>query len=1011
MFRKRLDRIWNQLKDEHAGLFTEYKNVFGQKKNGPDLLQALLDATGKPCSQPSATDVPNVTRFVVQLDARLPAIHVLTWKEADGAIGDVRLAKSDSADALAQVLGVMIRSAKFRKSDRNARDESGNWREEGGQWRPVRQLWQKLEKLGEDEAFRSVLDVWRGQPGNELLPDFRVLEYLQALTNGPDARSVQIKSPSVQRFVLRVPGMKDTIDVLRRLTDDGSLAELRMVPAQKERLPWLINDVERGAVRSVARRTREEGTGPRTPANFWNPLKEHLNTQFEAFREDRRRKHERVPAAGAFVKHLDALCMDDDESEVVDAGNDIWKHEVTPDGSRKPIVLLRRTDTRGLASLRVLSEGMTLAAVQASMVSDLAKGQRKASAAAPTEPAPPIAPQPATSPPKLKDAHQLTQVLELAVLNRAQSKELLAGVAEVTGIPDRELRNWINYDGSLLRAASALINLRGYFDEREDLYGLFTLLGQPESAKTLPGELTAEQMVKVLQARLAHPGANTTRLAHMVNCNPEAVARHFADDHATFMKAGNYTLRALPDYLEHWAGLQAALKALGHVERAAGLPAPDNEAQRFLRELEERLYPVRIAVAQMRRDPTLLAADAAQLVNTWPEMPALLDKLVGPGGTLREAAAIARDLQAFSPDLQPLLENLLNRIDPQVRTGAMVEELMPAQGIMPGKVFIVREPPPDEAALAQGARPVKSRRIERIYANSADLVVAPRSYRAERQKQSLRWLSTVLKGTFSRAAEVQAYWDPKRGEIWVSSNDTTSNAAIEEFLSQGMLTRNLQAFSGNPHASRRARHTSNLRKMLNDESARPAQARELLDAMFNGRFRVPIEVYRSSTSGRRIELHAERRIKRAFEGQYGEGSLDRNRIAGTMRPCGICAKDFSLPDTARRGPFWMSRSSGEGYDVIAIAEENRNASIGAYATVTRQGELTIAYNTDSTDGDSEAAEEAPQETTSTPALSSWSVRKARTVLGKRDTSQTAAQADRPGEPTKPDSAPPPAKRR
>jgi hypothetical protein len=103
----------------------------------------------------------------------------------------------------------------------------------------------------------------------------------------------------------------------------------------------------------------------------------------------------------------------------------------------------------------------------------------------------------------------------------------------------------------------------------------------------------------------------------------------------------------------------------------------------------------------------------------------------------------------------------------------------------------------------------------------------------------------------------------------------------------------------------------------------------------------------------RVPLHAERRIKRALEQATGQG-LDRRRLAGTMRPCGICAYDLGLPDDARRGPFWMSRPSQAFADTHAIVEANVNQGIGSHVTMTVEGKLSVHHDTDS-DSDIETA--------------------------------------------------------
>ena len=40
----------------------------------------------------------------------------------------------------------------------------------------------------------------------------------------------------------------------------------------------------------------------------------------------------------------------------------------------------------------------------------------------------------------------------------------------------------------------------------------------------------------------------------------------------------------------------------------------------------------------------------------------------------------------------------------------------------------------------------------------------------------------------------------------------------------------------------------------------------------------------------------------------------------------------------------------QGHDLGSQAEHDRNKGIGTYATRTRDGQLTVAYNTDSDDG-------------------------------------------------------------
>ncbi|MGM9487036.1 hypothetical protein [Ideonella sp. YS5] len=946
-FRNRLRKAWTRLATDHGRLLASYQRAFGAKKNGPDLLQALIDATREPGARALVTGVPQVAHFVIKLGAQIPAAQVLCWTDADGTVADVKLARSDQPGHVEQAARELLAAARNRHSVNSATEEGGATRTH------LRQLWQRRS----GQELDPITEAWHRLPGNALTADFHVLEYLHGLTKEAGARALPTDGAGIQRFIVKVPGIAEPVDILLREQPDGTLGDLRFAPEKKEKLPWLVRLMEQGEATSIQRKTAAPRQGPRNANSLWAPLKNRLAAAFEACREARREKNERVPAAGAFVKHLDELCLATGEGVLVDADLDVRRFVVTPEGSNHPITLLRRADERGVAALRVVEPDLS---DQAAMLKDIWRHARKTPAgAAPASSASAMAadaPGPAAAPSgsgrAMKDAWQLKQVLEVAVANQGRGGDLLAGAAEASGVPDRELRRWVGPDGALLLTPGALLKLKDYYDLRDDFEILFTQLGQPQSVAKLPGELTAEMTLRMLKARQELPDAPTSRLARRADIHPEVAKRYFDAHHEVFFKASNERLMRMPDYARHRAAMQAALAAIGHTERAANLPAPETPAETFLRQFEERLYPLRMAIGQMRRDPALSATQAARLVNAWPEMPALLDRLVLPGGQLRAVGDIARDLPAFEADQRPLLEQLLARIAPGAAGAGMTEELMPAKGLAPGKVFIVRDPSgaADGRAGSREGKAARGRRLEQIYANSPAQVVPPRSYRAERPKQCLRWLSTFLKARFDKATEVQAYWDAPRGELWVSSNHTAANADIKAFLEQGGLARALEDLVEDTHASREVRHASRLRQMMKDESARPVQAGPLLAALFDGQVRVPTDAIIDNRTGHRIELHAERHLKHAFEKLHGEGSLDRRLVAGTMRPCGICAKDLKLPASARRGPFWMSRAATQGHDLVAHAEHDRDAGIGTYATRTRDGKLTVAYDTDSDDG-------------------------------------------------------------
>jgi hypothetical protein len=83
--------------------------------------------------------------------------------------------------------------------------------------------------------------------------------------------------------------------------------------------------------------------------------------------------------------------------------------------------------------------------------------------------------------------------------------------------------------------------------------------------------------------------------------------------------------------------------------------------------------------------------------------------------------------------------------------------------------------------------------------------------------------------------------------------------------------------------------------------------------------------------------------------------MDLDLLAGTRRACGFCAADLGLGSEHTRGPFWLSHGGKAFLDADGIIEENKANSVGTYVTRTRDGRLTVDYNTDS------AAESGPED--------------------------------------------------
>jgi len=174
--------------------------------------------------------------------------------------------------------------------------------------------------------------------------------------------------------------------------------------------------------------------------------------------------------------------------------------------------------------------------------------------------------------------------------------------------------------------------------------------------------------------------------------------------------------------------------------------------------------------------------------------------------------------------------------------------------------------------------------------------VAPRSrrsYRGERVKQVLRWLSTLLFTRFRDGVEIQCYWLPPAslgqvGTIVVSSNVNSVNAQIKDFLSQdrgsiwiGLARLLVFAESMETLSPRQARHLRKIQKLHHYLDG----AEDLFEAIRANNFEVPSEETRNG-------LHAERRIKKLV-GSKGV-LFDPLLLGGVKRPCLVCKMALDL---------------------------------------------------------------------------------------------------------------------
>jgi predicted amidophosphoribosyltransferase len=257
-------------------------------------------------------------------------------------------------------------------------------------------------------------------------------------------------------------------------------------------------------------------------------------------------------------------------------------------------------------------------------------------------------------------------------------------------------------------------------------------------------------------------------------------------------------------------------------------------------------------------------------------------------------------------------------------------------GSAPDRVLVVRPNTVDPG-------PNVRNRLAAIYQTNQELVHAPRDYGVDRQRQPLRWLSSMLRQRFSKSVEVQCYFDASRRSIVVSSNVSTVNEDIRRFLASAEFGR-LLAEPAPPHVDnkdRLARHHAKLLRRM-DPASDPhfgAASDAVLAAIAERRFQVPSRTYP-------VDLHAERRINNHMVSEFGS-RVETEQLAGTMRPCSSCADELEAKPDVHRGPAWMSRASRRGFDHDENVDRQVQAGIGTSITRSRKNRLTFEHDTDS----------------------------------------------------------------
>jgi hypothetical protein len=322
--------------------------------------------------------------------------------------------------------------------------------------------------------------------------------------------------------------------------------------------------------------------------------------------------------------------------------------------------------------------------------------------------------------------------------------------------------------------------------------------------------------------------------------------------------------------------------------------------------------------------------------------------LMDDRGVLRDRRGVEQMLRDVDPvtsrAIDKLVARLAERLDSAGKAPLQPQDEPPlkrlvleAAGFAHDRVLLV-----DRNTMDPGAGTRDRKQV--IYSQNPSLVREPRSYEIDRQRQPLRWLSTMLKARFARAMEVQCYYDAPSRSIVISANALQANAEIDRFIKGGGLRHMLAERASRPvdNTQRAERHSAKLLTRL-DPAADPHTTRnadEIFAALAEGRIRVP----RSGHSA--VGLHAERRIVQYLGENFGR-SMDRTQLAGTMRPCGTCADEIGAGPDEHRGPFWISKSSRAGTVSDADIDRQARAGVGTSITQARDGRLTFGHDTDS----------------------------------------------------------------
>jgi|GEM_PF-6998798 len=945
--RKITDMGWSNrgCRASFASLLKAYNKNRVDELTASNFVDLIATLTEGPSLRAQSTGKPNIALHTIKIDGVRGNVHVLRRDDHDG-VADLRMIPSDDIrhNAVQKAIELMEFAACQSRSQLLLCGASSNM------GKRLQAMWRSGPRSRE---FRQLYEAFRNTPRFEYVNGGLFLWILNDLTTKPNAVRSKTGVDGVDKFGIRIPGTTGFVHVLRRLDTNGELADIRLVPSLNDEKDEndILDEMHKAArkgrsLKSDKRRLPRAYYVAEGARNLWNHrwhlLAEHLGRAYEAFCQHEIDNDRRRPSTATFAKYIDQLC-EASKGEVVDQRNNIVRHRITPIGSSEPVAMLRCKNETLAPYLRYAGKNSEDESKALELIKHSLRAKAGKDAAASAAHDEPLVSYPAfydrgTHAGGIHDAQQLKRLLKLMIKNKEAGRPLRHKLADATNIPEADIRAYFSKNGQLKRKPSSLCRLNGFYETVQDLHRLLIQLGHDDTAAQLPYPMSAELLVKVLRTWNENRNASEKALARLLKVNATTISSYFKPN-GPRLSCTDHRLRHLPGYDVHWVDIRNALREVGLVDRAQRLPKPETRAELFLRAIREELYPIGAAVQAMKSDPNLSVPDAAKLVTASGEVANLMEQILRPGGVVRTRGEIEAQLPELKLHQFPELDDLLSKLDAPP-SSRMSRVLISGFRARANKLFVVNGNPGDLLIK----RATKNRLAE-VYANSPELVVPPRSFMHERDKQALRWLSTALKSEFKRKmmGDVQCYFDATEQQIWVSSNSVAVNLKINEFLSSGKLKEMLSNVEDHVRAKRVGRHKLKLGRQLakHDEEGLGST---IMQAMSKGSFRVPTDTV--FQHGKSIDLHAERRIKEAFTSVTGR-TIDHKMMAGTMRPCTVCAMDLDLPPEVHRGPAWLSRAAQAFYDANEVIEDNIAQSIGTYVSRMNDGHLSVNYNTDS----------------------------------------------------------------